>query len=58
MLSWFKTDPKKKLEKEYNRMLEDAMLLQRGGDIKGYALKMEEAEAIQKELEALDVKTD
>lgn len=58
MLSWFKTDPKKKLEKEYSRMLEDAMLLQRGGDIKGYALKMEEAEAIQKELESLDSKSD
>lgn len=58
MLSWFKKDPKKKLEKEYNRMLEEAMLLQRGGDIKGYALKMSEAESIQQELEALDRKTD
>ncbi len=58
MISWFKRDPQKRLKKEYERLLQDAMMLQRGGDIKGYANKMGEAEAIRTEMEALDQKTD
>ena len=53
MFNFFKKDPVKKLEKEYQKLLEEAMLLQRNGDIKGYAKKMEEAEKIQKEIESL-----
>lgn len=53
MFNFFKKDPAKKLEKAYERLLEEAMQLQRGGDIQGYAKKMAEAEAVQKELEAL-----
>ncbi len=53
MFNFFKKDPVKKLEKAYEKLLEEAMQLQRNGDIKGYAKKMEEAEAIQKQIEEL-----
>ncbi|WP_116105782.1 DUF6435 family protein [Lewinella sp. IMCC34191] len=46
MFGLFKKDPIKQLEKEYSRLLEEAMALQRGGDIKGYAAKSAEAEAV------------
>ncbi len=53
MFGLFKKDPVKKLEKEYLRLLEEAMQLQRGGDIKGYAAKMAEAEAVQQRIDQL-----
>ena len=53
MFKFFKKDPVKKLEKAYQALLEEAMNLQRNGDIKGYALKMEEAEKIQKQIEEI-----
>lgn len=51
MFGLFKKDPVKKLEKEHAKLLEQAMNLQRGGDIKGYAQKMAEAEAVAKKIE-------
>lgn len=48
-----KKDPTADLEKKYARLLEEAMQLQRGGDIKGYAAKTAEAEAVADELDAL-----
>jgi len=54
MFGLFKKDPVKKLEKKYEKLLEEAMNLQRGGDIKGYAAKMAEAEEVQKEIEKLE----
>ncbi|MDX1667662.1 MAG: DUF6435 family protein [Saprospiraceae bacterium] len=53
MFGLFKKDPIKKLEKKHAQMLEEAMQLQRGGDIKGYARKMAEAEEIEKKIEQL-----
>ncbi|MEN0005442.1 MAG: DUF6435 family protein [Bacteroidota bacterium] len=53
MFGLFKKDPVKKLEKEYMKLMEEAMQIQRGGDIKGYAAKVAEAEAIQEKIEAL-----
>lgn len=50
MFGLFKSDPQKKLRKQYEKLMEEAMQLQRGGDIKGYAKKMAEAEAISKQL--------
>lgn len=50
MFGLFKNDPKKKLRKQYEKLMEEAMQLQRGGDIKGYAKKMAEAETISKQL--------
>ncbi len=51
-----KKDPRKKLEKQYAQLLEEAMTLQRGGDIKGYAAKTAEAEEVMKQMEALEEK--
>lgn len=48
-----KKDPVAKLEKKYSQLLEEAMQLQRNGDIKGYAAKTAEAEAVADEIEAL-----
>lgn len=53
MFGLFKKDPIKKLEKEYGKLMEEAMQLQRGGDIKGYAAKVAEAEALQEKMEEL-----
>lgn len=52
MFKLFQRDPNKKLEKQYQKMLEEAMMLQRKGDIKAYAKKMDEAEQLLKEIEA------
>ncbi|THH41988.1 DUF6435 family protein [Neolewinella litorea] len=53
MFGLFKKDPVKKLEKEYTQLLEEAMQLQRGGDIKGYAAKSAEAEKVMDQIVAL-----
>ena len=51
MFGLFKKDPTKALEKKYDALLKEAMELQRKGDIKGYAKKTEQAEAIMLEIE-------
>lgn len=53
MFGLFKKDPVKKLEKEHARLLEEAMQLQRGGDIKAFAAKSAEAEEVAKKIEEL-----
>ena len=53
MFKFFKKDPIKQLEKEYEKLMEEAMHIQRGGDIKAYALKVAEAEEILKKIEAM-----
>ncbi|WP_116124906.1 DUF6435 family protein [Lewinella sp. IMCC34183] len=53
MFGLFKKDPVKQLEKDYSRLLEEAMALQRGGDIRGYAAKSAEAEAVMDRIEEL-----
>lgn len=53
MFGLFKKDPVKKLEKEYLQLMEEAMRIQRGGDIKGYAAKVAEAEAVQDKIDQL-----
>lgn len=50
MFGLFKKDPIKKLEKEHAKLLEEAMNIQRSGDIKGYAAKMAEAEELEKKI--------
>lgn len=57
MFGLFKKDPIKQLEKQHSKLLEEAMQLQRGGDIKAYAKKMSEAEAVAKEIETLSQKS-
>ena len=56
MFGLFKKDPIKKLEKEYLKLMEEAMHIQRGGDIKAYSAKVAEAEEVQKKIEALQGK--
>jgi hypothetical protein len=53
MLGWLKRDPKKKLEAEYARRLQEARDLQRKGDIKGYAAVSAEADNLSRQLDAL-----
>ncbi len=54
MFGLFKASPLKALKKQYSQKLEEAMLLQRKGDMAGYAEKTAEAEAIEKELQKLE----
>ena len=53
MFSLFKADPIKKLESLRKKLLEEAMHIQRSGDLKLYALKMEAIDKIEKELDDL-----
>lgn len=53
MFGLFKKDPAKKLEKKYLALMEEAMLIQRSGDIKAYSAKVAEAEEVMKELEKM-----
>jgi hypothetical protein len=56
MFGLFKSDPTKKLKKQYNLLLEEARDIQRSGDLKAYARKLEEAENIWAEIEKLKEK--
>ncbi|MFT4836756.1 MAG: hypothetical protein ACJAYB_003585 [Psychromonas sp.] len=50
MFSIFKSDPKKKLNKQLSIKLEQAMQAQRNGDIKTYSELSAEAEKIDKQI--------
>jgi len=56
MFGLFKKNPTKALEKKHERLLEEAMNLQRNGDLKGYASKLTEAEAVMDEIMKLTKK--
>ena len=58
MFGLFKKDPVKKLEKQYSQLMEEAMHIQRSGDLKAYAAKIVEAEELAKQIEQLIIKTD
>jgi formylmethanofuran dehydrogenase subunit B len=53
MFSLFKKDPLKKLENQRAKLLEEAMQIQRKGDLKLYAAKMEVIDGIEKEMERI-----
>lgn len=53
MLSLFKSDPKKKLQKQYAKKLEEAMQAQRNGKIELYGRLTQEAENISKQIDNL-----
>ncbi|MCK6617483.1 MAG: DUF6435 family protein [Cyclobacteriaceae bacterium] len=53
MFSIFKKDPVKQLENKRKKLLEEAMRIQRSGDLKLYALKMEAIDKLEKEIDAL-----
>lgn len=54
MFGLFKSDPTKKLRKEYDMKLEKAMHAQRKGDIKTYSMLTAEAEELWRQIEALN----
>lgn len=49
----FKRDPAKKLQKEYERKLEQAMLAARNGDMRANATLSQEADTLLAEIEKL-----
>lgn len=54
MLGLFKANPTKKIRKNFNAKLEEAMHAQRAGDMRKYAELSEQAEALRIELENLE----
>ena len=54
MFSFLKPDPRKQLQKDYDSLTTRAFEAQRNGDIRGYSLLTEEAEAVKAELDALE----
>ncbi len=56
MFGWLKKDPVQKLEQDYAQKLEQAMQLQRKGDIVGYANMSAEAEAVLKQIQEAEAK--
>ena len=53
MFSLFNNSPAEKLEKRRRKLLEEAMHIQRSGDLKAYAVKMESIDKLEKEIEDL-----
>ncbi|AFU98361.1 DUF6435 family protein [Simiduia agarivorans] len=53
MFGLFTRDPTKKLQRQYETLLTDAMAAQRKGDIKRYSMLTEEAEAIRVKIEQI-----
>ena len=53
MFSLFKKDPIQSLETKRKKLLEEAMHVQRSGDLKLYAIKMEAIDKLEKEIEIL-----
>ncbi len=53
MFGLFKKDPTKKLEKEYEKLMERARDVQRSGDLKAYAVLIEESETISTKIDAI-----
>jgi hypothetical protein len=54
MFGFLKPNPAKKLRKQYDMKLEQAMLAQRKGDIKTYSMLTAEAESLWSQIESLE----
>ena len=52
MFGLFKKDPLKKLQKEYEAKLQEAMQMQRNGKIREYSFLSSEAEDIRSKIQA------
>lgn len=57
MFSFLKKDPIQALENKRKKLLEEAMHVQRSGDLKLYAVKMEAIDKLEKEIEDLRKKS-
>ena len=53
MFSLFKKDPIQSLENKRKKLLEEAMNVQRSGDLRLYAAKIEVIDNIEKQIDAL-----
>ena len=53
MFSLLKKDPIKPLIKKREKLLEESMHVQRSGDLKRYAVMMEQIDQLEKEIESL-----
>jgi hypothetical protein len=53
MFGFLKRNPEKKLQAEYERLLEKAMQFQRKGDIKSYSMITADAEKVREEIQRL-----
>lgn len=53
MFGLFKKDPVKKLEKEYEQLMTKARDVQRSGDLRAYAVMIEESESILAKIDEL-----
>ncbi len=56
MFGIFKKDPIKKLQKEYQSLMQEAMQIQRTGDLRLYAEKIAEADDLLKKIEEMKQK--
>ena len=56
MFGFLRKDPLSPLRKKYRKLMEEAMHIQRSGDLKLYAVKMQEAEQLAQEIELLQKK--
>lgn len=54
MFGFLRGDPRKKLQKEYEKKLTEAMHAQRNGDIRTYSMLTEQADALYAKLQALE----
>lgn len=55
MFSFLKSDPTKKLRKQYDALLEQAMHAQRKGDIRSYSMLTLDAENLWKKIEDIEL---
>lgn len=53
MFSFLKSDPLAKLEAKRKKLLEEAMHIQRSGDLKSFAAKMDAIDKLEKEIDVL-----
>ena len=58
MFGLFKSDPTKKLEQEYSKLLEKAMNAQRNGDIELYGNISHQAEEVLKKIDEIKASDD
>lgn len=54
MFGWLTGNPQKKLQGEYARLMNEAMLLQRSGNMAAFAAKTAEAEEVIQKLHQLN----
>ncbi len=56
MFGLFKKNPTKELEKQHKRLMEEAVAVQRSGDLRAYAEKISEAEKLMDKIVELNKK--